>query len=122
MKNLIDAYIPTIRRHPTQRVKIPCGTKKPERIKLPRAKNFDRFEIKEYVKKSGFQQKIDRAIQTAFYLGVPVEQMCNNISVDYGTNGSVLITADIRVDIRAKTQEQKEKLLEVIRDAKISKN
>lgn len=117
MKNLIDAYIPTIRRHTTQRVKIPCGTKKPERIKLPRAKNFDRFEIKEYVKKSGFSKEIDRAIQTAFYLGVPVEQICNKISVNYGTNGSVLITADTHIDIRAKTQEQKEKLLEAIRDA-----
>lgn len=45
MKNLIDAYIPTIRRHPTQRVKIPCGTKKPERIKLPKPAKIDRFEI-----------------------------------------------------------------------------
>ena len=116
-QSILQNYFLEQFRRPTQRVKIPCGTKKQEKIKLPRAKNFDRFEIKEYVKKSGFSKEIDRAIQTAFYLGVPVEQICNKISVNYGTDGSVLITADIYIDIRGKTQEQKEKLLEAIRDA-----
>lgn len=116
-QSILQNYFLEQFRRPTQRVKIPCGTKKPERIKLQRAKNFDRFEIKEYVKKSGFSKEIDRAIQTAFYLGVPVEQSCNMFSVYYGTDGSALIAADIHIDIRAKTQEQKEKLLEEIRDA-----
>lgn len=116
-QSILQKYFLEQFRRPTQRVKIHCGTKKPERIKLPKPAKIDRFEIKEYVKKYGFSKEIDRAIQTAFYLGVPVEQNCNKISVNYGTDGSVLITADTHIDIRTKTQEQKQKLLEAIRDA-----
>ena len=116
-QSILQNYFLEQFRHPTQRVKIPCGTKNPERIKLQKPAKIDRFEIKEYVKKNGLSKEIDRAIQTAFYLGVPVEQICNHFSVNYGIDGSVLITADTHIDIRAKTQEQKEKLLEAIRDA-----
>lgn len=116
-QSILESYIPTMEHFDTKKpVKMLRGKKVHEKIKLPRAKNVDRFEIKEYVKKYGLSKEIDRAIQTAFYLGVPVEQICNNFSVNYGTDGSVLITADTHIDIRAKTQEQKEKLLEAIRE------
>ena len=116
-QSILQNYFLEQFRRPTQRVKIPCGTKRqPERIKMPRAEKIEWFEIKEPVIKSGLSKEIDRVIQTAFYLGVPVEQICNKFSVNYGTDGSVLITADTHIDIRAKTQEQKEKLLEAIND------
>ena len=134
MKNLIDAYIPTIRRHPTQRVKIPCGTKKPERIKLPKPAKIDRFEIlydlpkmnqfrdtrfddAPKIKKSGFSEKIEKLIDTALSIGIPVEQICDCFRVEHGENGSVFITADIHICCRTNKKSKKEKLLEAIRDA-----
>ena len=47
MKNILNYYVPTIRKLPMGKiVRIPCETKrKPEKIKLPRAKKIDRFEI-----------------------------------------------------------------------------
>ena len=47
MKNILDYYIPTIRKLPMgKRVRIPCvGKKQPEKLKMPRAEKIDRFEI-----------------------------------------------------------------------------
>jgi len=116
-QSILQNYFLEQFRRPAQSIKIPCGKKKPERIKLPKPAKIDRFEIKEPVKKSGFSAELERAIQTALYLGVPVEQICNKFSIHYGKNGSAFITAEIHVDIRATKEEHKEKLLEVIRDA-----
>ena len=44
-QSILQNYFLEQFRRPTQRVKIPCGTKKPERIKLPKPSKIDRFEI-----------------------------------------------------------------------------
>ena len=116
MKSILESYIPTIEHFETEKpVKMLRGKKLHEKIKLPKPAKIDRFEIKEPVKKYGFSAELERAIQTALYLGVPVEQICNKFSIHYGKNGSAFITAEIHVDIRATKKEHKEKLLEVIK-------
>ena len=44
-QSILQNYFLEQFRRPTQRVKIPCGTKKTERIKLPKPAKIDRFEI-----------------------------------------------------------------------------
>lgn len=98
-----------------RKLRIPRGLREFYNIQKMKQFRDTRFDDAPKIKKYGFSEKIEKLIDTALSIGIPVEQICDCFRVEHGENGSVFITADIHICCRTNKKSKKEKLLEVIK-------